>query len=369
MKDFFNKEKVKRIIDWCIANKRFFIAAALFVALLVLLWACTGPNAPQKEPSSDTETPSTEPTTEESTIGNFELDSDFEKDAHEDINNLIANYFKAYASGDVDTLEMIATPISDNEKSYINVFSEYIESYENVVCYTKSGLTENSYLVSVYFDLKFYNVATMAPGLDFFYVETADDGSVYINNLYSPYNLSRTENELDPNVYAIILKFEQQEDSVALREEVETAYTEAVASDVDLATMLSTTIPNAMTAWMESLSAPAQDTTEPEEQDTQEQTETVEEPAEEPQEEPAEETPAEEQPDPSPEETPAVVKVKVNIKSVNVREEPSKSADVIAGAKKGDTFTKLGEEDNWTKIDYKGKTGYIKSEYLTEVTE
>ena len=78
--------------------------------------------------------------------------------------------------------------------------------------------------------------------------------------------------------------------------------------------------------------------------------------------------------DNTPDETPAAdenreVKVKVNIKSVKVREKASTSSDVIAGAEKGDTFTKLGEKDGWTEIDYNGKTGYIKSDYVDEVTE
>lgn len=380
MKDFLNKEKVKKIIDWCMKHKRFFIAGALFIVLVVILFACTGPNAKREANEPETQLPSTEEQTEQSDVVSFELDTDFEKDAHEEINNLISTYFKAFAEADIDTLEMIATPISENEKSYIRVFSEYIESYENIACYTKAGLTTNSYLVSVYFDLKFAGVKTMAPGLDFFYVETKEDGSVYINNLYSPYNLSRTENDLDPNVYAIILKFEQQEDSAALRATVEQAYTEAVASDVDLATMLSTTIPNAMTVWMEGITSGGQETEDTEmetETDTTDETTDNTTEAEETQQEesPNEQTPEETTPDADNEQpentmqqnTP--VKVKVTSNSVNIRKKASRSADAIAGAKKGDIFTKLGEEDDWTKVDYEGKTGYIKTEYLTEVTE
>ncbi len=411
IKSFFKKEKIKKATDWCIKNRRFFFAAFLFIALVVVLYACTGSNAKKdtKDNASDGGQASTE-----NGAADFTLDSDFEKDAHADVNELITSYFASYASADIDALEAIASPISDNEKSYIQVFSAYIESYENISCYTKSGLTDNSYLVSAYFDLKFYGVETMAPGLDFFYVETKDDGSLYINNLYSPYNLSRTENTLDPNVYAVILQFGQQADVIALRDQVKNAYSEAVASDVDLATMLSTTIPNAMTEWMENVITPAdtgdEDTQEPATDDgsdttadnadavddgsdtTADNTDAVDDGSDVPADNtdaadnggdtpvdngdtPADDAVVDDTPvDNTPDETPAVdenreVKVKVNIKSVKVREKASTSSDVIAGAEKGDTFTKLGEKDGWTEIDYNGKTGYIKSDYVDEVTE
>lgn len=422
IKSFFKKEKIKKVTDWCIKNRRFFFAAFLFIALVVVLYACTGPNA--KKNAKDNAADGGQASTENGAAADFTLDPDFEKDAHADVNELITSYFAAYASADIDALEAIASPISDNEKSYIRVFSTYIESYENISCYTKNGLTDNSYLVSAYFDLKFYGVETMAPGLDFFYVETKDDGSLYINNLYSPYNLNRTENTLDPNVYAVILQFGQQEDAIALRDQVKSAYSEAVASDVDLATMLSTTIPNAMTAWMESVITPAENTEAGETQtdepaagdgsDTSaDSTDAADggsnapadngdaadnggdapadngdtadgggdapadngDAADNGDDAPADDAAVADTPvDNTSDETPAVnenkeVKVKVNIKSVKVREKASTSSDVIAGAEKGDTFTKLGEKDGWTKIDYNGKTGYIKSDYVDEVTE
>ena len=422
IKSFFKKEKIKKVTDWCIKNRRFFFAAFLFIALVVVLYACTGPNA--KKNAKDNAADGGQASTENGASADFTLDPDFEKDAHADVNELITSYFAAYASADIDALEAIASPISDNEKSYIRVFSAYIESYENISCYTKSGLTDNSYLVSAYFDLKFYGVETMAPGLDFFYVETKDDGSLYINNLYSPYNLNRTENTLDPNVYAVILQYGQQEDAIALRDQVKSAYSEAVASDVDLATMLSTTIPNAMTAWMESVITPAENTEAGETQTDEpaagdgsntsaDSTDAADGGSNAPADNgdaadnggdapadngdaadnggdapadnggaadngndtPADDAVVDDTPvDNTSDETPAVnenkeVKVKVNIKSVKVREKASISSDVIAGAEKGDTFTKLGEKDGWTKIDYNGKTGYIKSDYVDEVTE
>lgn len=40
-----------------------------------------------------------------------------------------------------NTGEMLefANPISDMEKSYISMYSQYIEKYNNITCYTKTG--------------------------------------------------------------------------------------------------------------------------------------------------------------------------------------------------------------------------------------
>jgi hypothetical protein len=286
-------------------------------------------------------------------------------------------------------------------------------------------LSEDSYLVSAYFDLKFYNVETTAPGLDFFYVETAEDGSLYINNLYSSYNLSRTENDLDPSIYAVILKFEQQEDSAELRENVENAYAEAVASDVDLATMLSTTIPNAMTAWMDSLTEETEtaDDAEPGTEVAEDQTESEDAAADDGSQDAAGDAVADDgsqnaagdaaaddgsqdaagdtaaddgsqdaagdvaaddgsqdaagdtaaddsnQDAAAEETTPQIVKVKITAKSVNVRKEPNTSSKIIGKVKKGETFTEMDELDGWFEISYNGETGYVSADYVTEVTE
>ena len=51
--------------------------------------------------------------------------------------------------------------------------------------------------------------------------------------------------------------------------------------------------------------------------------------------------------------------------TVNVRSAASETADKLGVAYQGDEFGLIMEQaDGWTKIDYKGKTGYIKSEFL-----
>ena len=170
-----------KILMFIKQNVRYITAGVLFLALVLILVKAGSP----KQPQNGQDVAATEVTSEASN----DAVQEFEVDAYEDVNTLINQYYTAYAAGDTDTLQTIATPLSENEKSYISVFSQYVDAYQNIKCYTKQGLDASSYLVSVYVEVKFKDVDTVAPGLDFFYVRTNDDGSVYIDNLYSQYNL------------------------------------------------------------------------------------------------------------------------------------------------------------------------------------
>lgn len=76
------------------------------------------------------------------------------------------------------------------------------------------------------------------------------------------------------------------------------------------------------------------------------------------------------QPDTEPDVEPETpVYVKVTAKSLNVREEPNTTCTVIASLKKGDKVQVLEELEEWYKITYDGKEGYISKTYAKIVTE
>ena len=72
-------------------------------------------------------------------------------------------------------------------------------------------------------------------------------------------------------------------------------------------------------------------------------------------------------------EAEAAVQIKKYVKStgddVNVRSTNSTDGDVLGKAKKGDMFEKVEDVDDWTHIMYKGQDGYMKTEFLTEISE
>lgn len=361
----FFKKVFGFILHFVQKYKRYLGAGLLFILLVLILAKCTGPIKFRFKDSG------TENTEVEITADNFVPDKEFKQDAIPELNELIEAYFTAYAADDLDTLSNLAYPMSDNEKSYIGVFSQYIEKYQNISCYSKAGLTKGSYLVSVYYELKFYGVDTVAPGLDFFYVETDQDGKLFINNLYSSYNFSRTENELDPNINAVIIKFEEQDDVAELLADVETKYTEAVSSDVNLATMITSTIPAAMADWLNSINVDdgteSTTTEQPEETETEEKKDDAEKPQDgEADKKDNENQDADTTQQEKDSEEPAKVTVRT-IDNVYVRAAATTDSEAYEKALTGTSFTKVGTEGDWTKIEYKGGTAYIKTEFLEEV--
>lgn len=336
------KEKLAEAVEFCKKNVRYLSAAGLFIVLAIVL---------VKGSISGT----MDVADSEAVVAETETQEDYAKDAYPAINELISGYYTAYANGDTKTLETLAEPISDAEKSFITVFSQYVDNYENISCYTKQGLDQASYIVSVSLELKFKDVETTAPGLDFFYIQTKEDGSLYIDNLYSQFNLSHEEQALDDDIVALIEDFKQQSDVIALSNDIQQKYDAAVASDESLKNMMETTIPDAVTVWAADQTAAAKAA----EEAKQAEEEAAKKAAEEEAAKKAEE-------EKKAAELAAAVAVYATDK-VNVRADASETAEVIGQLEAGSQTTRLEErEDGWSRIDYSnGTQGYVKSEYLS----
>ena len=243
MKDFFNKETLENIKQFCTENKKYVGVAAILIGLiLMLIVVVAGGNNGRH---SDTESESQA----EISVKDFEFEKDYTNDAKDDINTLLADYYKAYVSDDLDTLGKLATPMSDNEKSYIGVVSQYYESVNDITPYTKNGLKKGSYFVSVKNSIKFTGVDTQAPTLDFFYIETGKDGKLFINNVYSNFNRTYCENELDDDIMELISKYTASSEFADLHEEVQKEYEQALGADANLKTMLETTLTGSIKQW------------------------------------------------------------------------------------------------------------------------
>ena len=243
MKDFFNRETLDNIKQFCTENKKYVGVAGVLVGLIfILIVVVAGGNNGRQ---SNTETGSQT----EISVKDFEFEKDYTNDAKDDISTLLADYYKAYVGDDLDTLGKLATPMSDNEKSYIGVVSQYYESVNDITPYTKNGLKKGSYFVSVKNSIKFTGVDTQAPTLDFFYIETGKDGKLFINNVYSNFNRTYCENELDDDIMELISKYTASSEFADLHEEVQKEYEQALSADANLKTMLETTLTGAIKQW------------------------------------------------------------------------------------------------------------------------
>lgn len=335
--------------------KRYIAAGVLFVAMIVILAKCTGPV---------TDTPK-EPVVDEQTADRADQPEEFQVDAIPEINELIGSYYTAYAAGDVAALEALAQPISDTEKSYIQVFSEYVDSYENISCHTKTGLKDGEYVVSVYLEMKFKDVATAAPGLDFFYLRTNESGKLYIDNAYSQFNQSNMEESTEADVQALINEFEQAKDVSELQTEVQQKYEQAIAADSDLDKMANETIPNAIAAWVQSLTQEDPVAEQPGEEEKPAEENPKDNPAD--AEKPEEEKPEKENPEETDENSDGKAKTAYTIDGINLRKGAGTDHSVVSQIPLGAKIKiyPATKKDGWVKAVYDGKKGYVKLEFVT----
>ena len=108
------------MVEFVKKNARYFVAGALFVVLLLILVKFTGNGTGNADDNNVAVTETV--VTEEA----------YEENAVPAVNELINSYFTAYASGDLVTLQTLATPITQNEQSYITLISQYIEQYQDL---------------------------------------------------------------------------------------------------------------------------------------------------------------------------------------------------------------------------------------------
>jgi uncharacterized protein YgiM (DUF1202 family) len=224
--------------------------------------------------------------------------------------------------------------------------------------------------------MKLKDVTTLAPGLDFFYLRTDENGKLYIDNAYSQFNQSNMETSTQADVQALINDFEQADDVLALQTDVQAKYEEAVASDSKLDTMANKTIPDAISVWVESLTQTAEDG-----EDTADQTEAGE--GTESKDDSAENGDSSDTNDTSDadntasEETDSQETVKENsdgkaktayaMEAVNIRKGRSTSKKVVTQVPLGGKLKIYPDtlKNGWVKATYDGKTGYVKREYVT----
>ena len=253
-----------------------------------------------------------------------------EENAIPEVNSFFEKYYDAMASGDLDALSTMNNYIDDTERIRIQENSKYIDQYENLDVYTKTGPVEGAYLAYVYSEIKFRDYETLVPGMQAYYLCTDDQGNLYVN-----------DGEEDATVTSYIREVSLQDDVVDLNNKVAVAYNDMLAEDEELSAFLVDLTSTIGAAVGEALAK-------------EEGSEAVEE-------EPVEE-----------EAAPALTKV-TKVKTtdvVNVRSSDSETADKLGKAQTGQEFELVEQRGNgWSKIIFEGKEAYIKSDYLEASAE
>ncbi|MBQ9567448.1 MAG: SH3 domain-containing protein [Lachnospiraceae bacterium] len=311
------------IRDVLLSHYQYVIVGALFIILVVVLAIFSSKHKDGKASASENATEATATQVYDETAEIPLPNEELKVDAYPEVNALVSTYFTAMATGDVATLSNICSSLDDAAKIRIQEKANYTESYDDLKCYTKPGPIPNSYIVFARYNIKYVNIDTKAPGLSSLYVCTDDaTGNLYV---YS--------GDLAENVANYIKGVAAQDDVVALLTEVDTEYNNAVESDKTLKAFM-----DALPARLdEAVAARISDGYTGDETAVSENT---------------------------------VEEVTVRLTdNVRIRSSADKSSDanIIAKASKGDTYTKIGDEGEWTKIRYKDTEAYVSSEYVEVV--
>ncbi|MBE6014601.1 MAG: SH3 domain-containing protein [Lachnospiraceae bacterium] len=294
---------------------------------------------------------------------------DYKVNSNNDLNKLVRNYFNWFAEGNVGELEKLVSPLDENQKNLVIALSEYIEGYQNIAVYFKDGPVKDSYMVSVYHETKFKDIATRAPGLTTFYIHKNDNGTLIIDN--------RPQSQLEEEVVAYLEIFKTEPDVIELAERVNTNSTKAFEEDPDLYNFVVNTYQKIYTDYYAAVKTAAEEAASKAAEEEAASKAAAEEEARKKAEEEAAAKAAEEaskqaeqqsaeaqQPQPAAPAFAEGATVYAN-DMVNIRKQAEASGAPVGMTEVGSEFTVLGVEGEWVHVKASnGYVGYIKSEFL-----
>ena len=308
------------IKGFIIDHYQYAAVGVLFIILIIVLVIFAAGRNTTRGDSSLTRT--SENTAKDS-LGTGEIevpDDKIEQNAYEEINSFFTSYYQAVAEGNIDALSAMGVVIDAEEAARIKVKAGYTEDYENMSCYTKPGPEDDSYIVFVYYEIKFRSIDTLAPGLSTFYLCTDNDGEYYLKDIGS----------LPQNMKDYIKAIANQADVQSLLTEVDTLYSTNTDSDPTLKAFMASLQTETEAAAAKAVAGGSDSSSS------------------------------------GSDVASSAMEVRVTTTdAVNIRETPDTNGNKVGSAAKGDSFVRIDESDGWSKIRYKDGEAYIKSEFLT----
>jgi len=317
------KDKMKNIVGdvkWeDLDHKKVYIALAAVIAVIVLavvlIAGAVSGDKKQEAEGSQTVTEEAQAVAAEEVV---EEENPLEVDAYEEINRLMLVYFHGISTGDIPMVEETVDVLTEEEIKAIEKKKDYIESYNDITCYTKKGMEEDTFVVFASYEMKIYNIETPAPGIMALYVEKGSDGEYRIFNGEAPEEMKN-----------YVLELATEEDVAAVIADVDSRYQQLIEEDEDLGKFAQAMLESQQEAKEEEVA----EVEEPYEGDAKE----LEEP----------------------------VKTTVN-DGIRIREGRSTETRMLATIVRG-TEVKVyaNYSDGWSKIEYSGTVGHCKTEFLT----
>ena len=384
---------INKIVEFCKKNLKYIAGGVVTVALVAVL-AVTAVNKPDKQDKPDDKEATVQEEEDKKDdagdSGDVQDEAGDEKeeekaDENPEITELISTYYNSYASGDLDKLSGIAKKLSDMEKDYIKMMNEHVESYGDVSCTVADGAKEGSHIVCAVYQMKFADVDETLPGMNVFYVQTDKKGKLYVDNLYSSFNRELKEQKMKKKVVKLIEEFEKSEAIQKLQDEVQDEYDKKVADNEELQKKLNEMV-DAIANWKDSYTPP-EEGEQPEEEDQPEEPEATDDGN-------ADDGAADDESsddgstdDGSSDDGNAddgstddgssddgsssglnyvpEGKVLTANDGYNVRKSMDESSELVGTTAVGDSITVvLSYAEGWTKVEWNGTTGYIRTDLL-----
>lgn len=331
------KEKIHSIGNYIIKHNKVVLPAVVVVAVAITVSVSLSLSNRHKEAQQEAEIASvasetaTETATEEVPLVANEEGA---------IYTLIATYYNAMATGDEETLRSVCDEISDKDMYRYVELSQYIDYYPTLEIYTKTGPEEGSVIAYVYYKISFVGHEEEVPGYQALYICTNDQGGLYIK---------RGENSEEVNEY--IKTVSTQDDVVEFNNKITVEYNELMVDHPEVLQYISELDSQVNIAVGEKLANQVAGETQVAEAGTEEGSTD----GQDTQTENGEQQEAEDQ-------GPQYV---TTTTTVNVRSSDSEQADKLGKVSGGTKLQVLEQRPNgWTKVDYEGKEGYIKTEFL-----
>ena len=283
----------------------------------------------------------------------------------ENISALITNYYSACASGEIEVLDTYAENVTDLEKGLIKAKSDYLESYNDILCQRYDGPEEDSYLVTVTDHVKYAGTEIEEPEVSVFYIKKNAAGIYLIENAYGEFNRTYHVTQTDPEVEQAISDFINGDNVKALQAEAAEEAQEAAADETFAAAKKA--MDDAVAKWLtdndaaikSAAAAAAGGADAAVDAAAEADAATVEEA-------PAEETPAEETPAEAVEEqTEDLPDTVYATEAVRIRTEQDMEADYVTTVYPGDPLDVVGYTDGWYHVKSGDSEGYVSEEYVS----
>lgn len=416
------KEKFITARDWVMDHNKIVMPLVLVVCVLITVLVAVSAN--QRDAlEKEAEQAAMAVNAEEAGSAEEGLESpvfELEENAYPDINNLVRTYYDAQAAGDMEVISKLNTYLNDIEKIRVQELSKYIESYPVLNVYTKPGLAENTYVAYVYSEVKFADMEQELPGMQTYYIGQDENGDYFINDgtyddaiwsyikdvtlqddvvdlnnkVVVEYNDLLAEDEelsdfiaylkekINEDVGEILAQAETADtaqEAEAQEQETEEAQADEAQTDTVVKTVRATDVVNIRSSDSEEAdkigkAQIGEEFTLLEERgngwskieyngaDAFIKSDYLEVVSEETVEASAETTQEQEAEPDAAQTASGTVKVK---ESVRIRKSASTDGEVLGTAYAGEEYPLLMKQaDGWSKIEYKGQTAYVKSDYV-----